>query len=50
MTDADDLTAAISERIGVGAGVVDELVDIYRQEQELKRRRVTLAFPDGMGT
>jgi hypothetical protein len=40
MTDADDLTAA---------WILGEL-DIYRQEQELKRRRVALAFPDAMGT
>jgi uncharacterized membrane protein YebE (DUF533 family) len=39
---------AIAERIDVPAEVVDELVDIYRQEQELKSRRIALVFPDGI--
>ncbi len=38
----------IAERLGVPADVVDELVEIYRQEQELKSRRIALAFPDGI--
>jgi uncharacterized membrane protein YebE (DUF533 family) len=39
---------AIAERIDVPAEVVDELIDIYRQEQELKSRRIALVFPDGI--
>jgi uncharacterized membrane protein YebE (DUF533 family) len=41
---------AIAERIDVPAEVVDELVDIYRQEQELKRRRIELVFPSGIAS
>lgn len=36
---------AIADRLGVPPEVVDEFVDIYRQEQELKSRRAALAFP-----
>ena len=35
-------------RLDIPAEVVDELVDIHRQEQALKLRRIQLAFPDGM--
>ncbi len=45
-----DAVRAIADRIGVEAEVVDELVDIYRQEQELKARRIALVFPAGITT
>jgi uncharacterized membrane protein YebE (DUF533 family) len=46
----DELAAvrAIADRVDVPAEVVDELVDIYRQEQELKSRRIALVFPGGI--
>jgi uncharacterized membrane protein YebE (DUF533 family) len=37
----------MADRLGVPADVVDEFVDIYREEQRLKHRRIALAFPDG---
>lgn len=37
-------------RVGVPSEVVDEFIDIYRQDQALKARRIQLAFPDGLIT
>ncbi len=45
-----DKIRSVAARLDVPSEVVDELVDIYRQEQALKARRVALAFPDGLGT
>lgn len=39
----------IAGRLDVPAEVVDEFLDIYRQEQRLKARRINLAFPVGFG-
>jgi uncharacterized membrane protein YebE (DUF533 family) len=39
----------MAERLDIPGEVVDEFVEIYRQEQELKERRVALAFPGGFG-
>jgi hypothetical protein len=39
----------MADRLDIPGEVVDEFVDIYRQEQELKARRIALTFPDGFG-
>ena len=47
---ADEELATIhrmAAKVGIPAEVVDEFVDIYRHEQELKRKRIELAFPGG---
>ena len=44
------IVRGMADRLGVPAEVVDQLVEIYRQEQELKARRVKLVFPSGFGT
>ncbi len=38
----------MAETLGVPAEVVDEFVAIYREEQGLKHRRISLAFPIGV--
>ena len=38
----------MASRVGVPPEVVDEFVEIYKQEQDLKQRRIQLAFPQGL--
>ena len=44
-----DTIHRMAGRLDIPAEVVDELVQIHREEQALKLRRIQLAFPDGMG-